>query len=161
MTQTGIFNFTNPMIIRRLTMTFMICSSFRTKSTFFCVVREARTALWFLQASLALSYDSLVVLNFRQEFPTRSELPGSEMHSWLRLSHWQFWSTEQLLQLVFLLQTYEGLHAPRLLFHMQWIPGQTWLQDAGLEKAEQLGEVYISMSLSSRLLKPPNTYITL
>lgn len=55
-------------------MTFMICRSFRTKSTFFCVVREARTALWFLQASLALSYDSLVVLNFRQELPTRCQV---------------------------------------------------------------------------------------
>lgn len=36
-------------------------------------------------------------------------LPGSEMHSWLRGSHWQFWSTAQLLQLVFLLHTYDGL----------------------------------------------------
>lgn len=36
-------------------------------------------------------------------------LPGREMHSWLRGSHWQFWSTVQLLQLVFLLHTNEGL----------------------------------------------------
>lgn len=52
----------------------MICSSFRTKSTFFCVVSEARTALWLLQASLALSYESFAVMNFRQEFPTRCQL---------------------------------------------------------------------------------------
>lgn len=57
-----------------LTTTLIICSSFRTKSTFFCVVREARTALWFLQVSLALSYESLVVMNFRQELPTRCQL---------------------------------------------------------------------------------------
>ena len=57
-----------------LTTTLMICSSFRTKSTFFCVVSEARTALWLLQASLALSYESFAVMNFRQEFPTRCQL---------------------------------------------------------------------------------------
>lgn len=51
-----------------------MCSSFKTKSTFFCEVSEARTALWPLQASLALSYESLAVMNFRQEFPTRCQL---------------------------------------------------------------------------------------
>ncbi len=48
-----------------------------------------------------------------------------------------------------------------VLFQRHWIPGQAWLQDAALENAEQLGEVYMRTSLSSRLLKPPNTYITL
>lgn len=70
--------FTSPLCIRAarvvLTTTLMICSSFRTKSTFFCVVSEARTALWLLQASLALSYESFAVMNFRQEFPTRCQL---------------------------------------------------------------------------------------
>lgn len=71
--------FTSPLCIRVsarvvLTTTLMICSSFRTKSTFFCVVSEARTALWLLQASLALSYESFAVMNFRQEFPTRCQL---------------------------------------------------------------------------------------
>lgn len=133
-----------------ITIMLIMCSSFRTKSTFFCVVSEARTALWLLQASLALSYESLAVMNFKQELPTRCQLsphtfsamertgafvmhvymwsnsrhgsweiccmwydfwyrhpqlPGREMHSWLRGSHWQFWSTAQLLQLVFLLHT--------------------------------------------------------
>lgn len=55
----------------------------------------------------------------------------------------------------------QGRQLPWVLFQTQWIPGQAWLQDAGLEKAEQLGEVYMRTSLSSRLLKPPNTYITL
>lgn len=57
-----------------LTTTLIICSSFRTKSTFFCVVSEARTALWLLHASLALSYESLAVMNFRHELPTRCQL---------------------------------------------------------------------------------------
>lgn len=48
-----------------------------------------------------------------------------------------------------------------MLSQTHWIPGQAWLHDAALEKAEQLGEVYMRTSLSSRLLKPPNTYITL
>lgn len=48
-----------------------------------------------------------------------------------------------------------------MLFHTHWMPGQAWLQDAGLRKAEQLGDVYMRTSLSSRLLKPPNTYVTL
>lgn len=88
-----------------LTTTLIICSSFRTKSTFFCVVREARTALWFLQVSLALSYESLVVMNFRQELPTRCQLSPhtfsaaervdlntSDMQyaSWLYI-HWKNW----------------------------------------------------------------------
>lgn len=55
----------------------------------------------------------------------------------------------------------QGRQVPWVLFQMQWIPGQAWLQDAELEKAAQLGEVYMRTSLSSRLLKPPNTYITL
>lgn len=59
---------------RVFTMRLTVCSSFSTKSTFFCVVSEARTALWLLQASLALSYESLAVMNFRQEFPTRCQL---------------------------------------------------------------------------------------
>lgn len=54
-----------------------------------------------------------------------------------------------------------GRQLPWVLFQTQWIPGQAWLQDAGLEKAKQLGEVYVRTSLSRRLLKPPNTYITL
>ncbi|TNN76652.1 hypothetical protein EYF80_013104 [Liparis tanakae] len=48
--------------------------SLRAKSTSFCVVSEARTALWLLQASLALSYESFAVRNFRHEFPTRCQL---------------------------------------------------------------------------------------
>lgn len=56
------------------TIRLTVCSSFSTNSTFFWVVREARTALWLLQASLALSYESLAVMNFRQEFPTRCQL---------------------------------------------------------------------------------------
>lgn len=55
----------------------------------------------------------------------------------------------------------QGRQVPWVLFQTQWIPGQAWLQDAMLVKAEQLGEVYMRTSLSSRLLKPPNTYITL
>ena len=58
---------------RFFTIRLTVCSSFSTKSTFFCVVREARTALWLRQASLALSYESLAVMNFRQEFPTRCQ----------------------------------------------------------------------------------------
>lgn len=54
-----------------------------------------------------------------------------------------------------------GRQAAWVLFQTQLIPGQAWLQDAGLGKAEQLGEVYMRTSLSSRLLKPPNTYMTL
>lgn len=46
-------------------------------------------------------------------------------------------------------------------FQTHRIPGQACLQDSGVEKAEQLGEVYMRTSLSSRLLKPPNTYMTL
>lgn len=57
-----------------ITIMLIICSSFRTKSTFFCVVSEARTALWLLQASLALSYESFAVMNFKQELPTRCQL---------------------------------------------------------------------------------------
>lgn len=60
--------------VRFFTIRLTVWSSFSTKSTFFCVVREARTALWLLQASLALSYESLAVMNFRQEFPTRCQL---------------------------------------------------------------------------------------
>lgn len=55
----------------------------------------------------------------------------------------------------------QGRQASRLLFQTHRTPGQAWKQAAGPEKAEQLGEVYTSTSLSSRLLKPPNTYITL
>lgn len=54
-----------------------------------------------------------------------------------------------------------GRQDPWVPFQTHWIPGQAWLQDAGLEKAEQLGDVYMRTSLSSRLLKPPKTYITL
>lgn len=67
----------HPVVIQLLmflTTTLILCSSFRTKSTFFCVVSEASTALWLLQASLALSYESFAVMNFRQEFPTRCQL---------------------------------------------------------------------------------------
>lgn len=55
----------------------------------------------------------------------------------------------------------QGRQVSWVTFQMQWMPGQAWLQDAALEKAAQLGEVYMRTSLSSRLLKPPNTYITL
>lgn len=57
-----------------LTTALIICSSFSTKSTFLGVVSEASTALWLLQASLALSYESLAVMNLRHEFPTRCQL---------------------------------------------------------------------------------------
>lgn len=40
------------------------------------------------------------------------------MHSWLRGSHWQFWSTVQLLQLVFLLQTNAGLSLGQTSYSM-------------------------------------------
>ena len=55
----------------------------------------------------------------------------------------------------------QGRQEPWVLFQTHWIPGQAWLHDAALAKAKQLGEVYMRTSLSSRLLKPPNTYITL
>lgn len=55
----------------------------------------------------------------------------------------------------------QGRQVAWVLFQTQWIPGQAWLHDSWLEKAKQLGEVYMRTSLSSRLLKPPNTYITL
>lgn len=55
----------------------------------------------------------------------------------------------------------QGEQVPWVMFQMQWIPGQAWTQDDRLEKAEQLGDVYMRTSLSRRLLKPPNTYIAL
>jgi len=55
----------------------------------------------------------------------------------------------------------QGRQVPWVPFQTQVIPGQTWLQAAGLVKAKQLGDVYIRTSLSSRLLKPPKTYIAL
>lgn len=36
-------------------------------------------------------------------------IPGRVVHSWFLVSHWQFWSVAQLLQLVFLLHTKDGL----------------------------------------------------
>lgn len=57
-----------------LTCALLLCSSFRTNCTFFWVVREASMALWLRQASLALSYESLAVISFIHEFPTRCQL---------------------------------------------------------------------------------------
>lgn len=57
-----------------LTMAAMVCSSFSTKSTFLAEVSDASTPLWPRQDSLALSYVSFAVKNFRQEFPTRCQL---------------------------------------------------------------------------------------
>lgn len=57
-----------------LTMAAMVCSSFSTKSTFLAEVSDASTPLWPRHDSLALSYVSFAVRNFRQEFPTRCQL---------------------------------------------------------------------------------------
>lgn len=57
-----------------LTVAAMVCSSFSTKSTFLVEVSDASTPLWPRHDSLALSYDSFAVSNFRQEFPTRCQL---------------------------------------------------------------------------------------
>ncbi|KAF3845135.1 hypothetical protein F7725_008298, partial [Dissostichus mawsoni] len=167
-----------------LTTTLMICSSFSTKSTFFCVVSEASTALWLRQASLALSYESFAVMIFTQEFPTRctpgcgaptdSSGPQRSSYSWFSCCTPMTGAVAPQRQALSgaplaavgvggaaVAVCVLGRQLSWVLFHTHWIPGQAWLQDAGLEKAAQLGDVYMRTSLSSRLLKPPNTYITL
>lgn len=92
----------------------IIESTFSNPHKSCCTVRASiweGCGLVFIQESSGFCIFSKITVSNRlkQTYLIHALIPGKAMHSWFLASHWQFWSVAQLLQLVFLLQTYEWI----------------------------------------------------